>query len=108
MKPFMTEGQEGTLWFADSSRVFSSPKGSEDPRTWIEHPLPAPWTGKVYITAIARHKDGSIWIAAYRNSDSATVAIAARYDGKTWSVDTPPSHPGTSWICSATARAIYG
>ncbi|MEO6094251.1 MAG: hypothetical protein ABIW76_00770 [Fibrobacteria bacterium] len=82
---FMAEGRDGTLWFADSSRLFSSRGGSEDTGAWIGHPLPAPWVGRVRISALGRHADGSIWIAANR-SDFSGGGIAARYDGKTWRV----------------------
>jgi hypothetical protein len=85
-KAFMWEDPAGTLWIADSSRVFSAPAGSEDTRTWTEHPLPAPWTGKAYITNISGQKDGSVWISAVVSSQYSTTGFAARYDGKKWTV----------------------
>jgi hypothetical protein len=95
---FMWEAPDGTLWFADSSRVFSAPGGNEDTRTWIEHPLPPPWTGKARITNIAGQKDGSLWVSAYVYTAEYAAGIVARFDGKTWAMhDHLPNDAFPAW-----------
>lgn len=86
MNAFMAEDPAGALWFADGSRLLSNPNGSADPRTWIRHPLPAPWEKTALIAAIGRHRDGSIWIAANAFTGYTERTIAARFDGKSWIV----------------------
>lgn len=82
---FMAEGRDGTLWFADSSGLRSSRRGSEDTRSWIKHPLPASLIGRVQIAAIGIDRDGGIWIAANHAYDTGW-GVAARFDGRTWRV----------------------
>jgi ligand-binding sensor domain-containing protein len=90
LAPFMAEDDSGTLWFADQGRLLSSPNGSEDPATWMTHPLPDPWKEEGQVAAITTHPDGSVWVAVHM-PQAPRVNVAAYKPSAGWRLfDTLP------------------
>src|SRR5215211_2245692 len=64
-------------------------------RSWISVPVPKPFAGTAYLTAVTALGPNDVWAVGTAQAPGQTIALSAHWNGAAWALVPAPTPPST-------------